>query len=59
MIYNKWIDYECEKYDKKEEDEKIYEYMGKKDMKILELFKYTEPDELIDFKEGLLIIEKK
>ena len=60
MIYNKWIDYEGERYGKKEEegDEKLYEYMGKKDMRILELFKFTEPDNLIDFKEGLYIIEK-
>jgi len=61
MIWNKWVDYAGEIYDKNEEEafEKIYDYMGCKDMKILELFKFTEPDDLIDFKEGLIIIEKE
>ena len=57
MIYNKWIDYECET--EKDDDEKLYEYMGEKDLRILNLFKFTEPDNLIDFKDGLLIIEKE
>jgi hypothetical protein len=49
MIWNKWVDYAGE----------IYDYMGCKDMKILELFKFTEPDDLKDFKDGLIIIEKE
>lgn len=58
MIYNKWIEYYNKNRNKETNIDKLYEYMAEKDMRILELFKFTEPDNLIDFKEGLYIIEK-
>ena len=60
IIYNRWFDY-CEMMGEREEtdENKIYDFFDDKEIEILFLFDFCEPDELEGKKEGFFIEERE
>jgi hypothetical protein len=57
-IYNRWFEY-CEMMEETEETDetKIYDFFNDKEIEILSLFDFCEPDELEGKKDGFYIKE--
>ena len=56
-IYNKYISYINDTEEDDKDDERIYNYLNEKELNILSLFDFVEPDELETKKEGFIIQE--